>query len=382
MKGKTIGARQNGFSILEMVVVVAVMLVLLSITVNWVMNLAQDGRRAQESDQLARELNLIGKATKEYLATAPAATYPLNTTVALPVATLVTAGVLPTDFAARGGSGTAAISPFGQPYGVVVRRTEAGAPPTAVVFESNVPLSAKLAKVGVEDSDAGLLALKQDVAGQSAQSYKTIAAAITKGTRQAVGVGNSWTKDLTAYFTGNFQASSAAALVNFPDLEPGGGDGDGGNPIASEPTYSQCRVVQGVLGSGHYTDFSTVCFGSNPGAGPPWTNEVVADNPVDVCAPTGSAGIAVLPFGGTLTTGWNDDNMHYLTTQGSCPTDWDAAANRCKRPVGFEYGVITMNSVSVDKRQCRYTGYVSGVFTQVNTEAAKFNVCCRVTPGS
>lgn len=268
------------------------MLVIMSIGVNGVMGLAKDSRRAQDSDQLAKELNLIGKATKTFLLAADPATYPLNTSVAIPVSTLVSGGFLPTDFAARMGPGTAATSPFGQPYMVVARRIVAGEPPTAVVSEGSLPTPVKLAKIGVEDTDAAILALKQSVSAQGGRDCKTIAATIAKAGRTAIGVGNSFTKDLTAYFAAGFAQASAVALVNFKDLEPGGG-GEGGNPVADAPKYSNCGVVQGqILGAG-ITSFMNVCSSTSGPGGMESGKRIVGDRDISVCGNNGQ--ITVLP---------------------------------------------------------------------------------------
>ena len=260
----------------------------------------------------------------------------------------------------------------------------AGEAPTAVIAESGSPMAEKLGKVGVENTDPPILALKQAIAAQGNSNYKTIGATIPKGSRTATGVGNSFTKDLTAYFTAGFTQASAVALVNFKDLEPGG-DGSGNpNPIPSEPTYSNCNVVQGVLqGGSGVTRFDTVCYGSNTGAGPPWTNQIVADRSIDVCDLSGTTAIAVLPFGGTLTRGWNDSDLRYLYNDSTlCPSDYDSTNLRCNRKVGSTFGILTMNSVTVDQRQCSYARYSSGAYQNTTFPQAAYNVCCRVTPPS
>lgn len=372
---------QRGFSMIEMVIVIVVMLVMLGIAMNWVMGMAKDARNAQQSDQLAKELSLIGKASKAYLLTAPAATYPLNTSVNIPITTLITGGFLPTDFAARAGTGTAAISPFGQPYMVVARRIVAGEPPTVVVSEASTPLPVKLADVGVEDSDAAILAFKQKVAAQTGRDYKAISATIAKSSRTATGVGNAFTKDLTAYFAAGFTQASAVALVNFKDLDPDDG-GEGGNPIADAPKYSNCQVVQGQLISG-LTQFMNVCSATSGPGGTDGGRRIVGDRDMSVCGNNGQ--ITVLPFGGTLTSGLDESNLGYAQFDlGYCPGDYDSVLNRCRQPVGRTYGIVTMNSVQVASKQCSRFYYQVvggvGVYREDKSQVADYNVCCKVDP--
>ncbi|MFA7320613.1 MAG: hypothetical protein WC000_04015 [Dokdonella sp.] len=294
---------------------------------------------------------------------------------------MVTAGFLPTDFAARQGTGTAAVSPFGQPYMVVARRIVAGEPPTAVVSEANAPIPVKLARIGVEDSDPAILALKQTIAAQTGRDYKAISATIEKSSRTARGVGNSFTKDLTAYFTAGFTQASAVALVNFKDLDPDDG-GEGGNPVADAPKYSNCQVVQGQLISG-LTQFMNVCSATSGPGGTDGGRRIVGDRDMSVCGNNGQ--ITVLPFGGTLTSGLDESNLGYAQFDlGYCPGDYDSVLNRCRQPVGRTYGIVTMNSVQVASKQCSRFYYQVvggvGVYREDKSQVADYNVCCKVDP--
>lgn len=362
---------QGGFSIMEMVIVVAVALVLIAISVNFVMGASREARKAQETDQVARELGLISQAVRAHLAEADAATYPLNTTVSVAVSDLVTEGLLPTNFAARAGAGTQAISPFGQPYIVVARRIVAGEAPTAVIAESGSPIAEKLGKVGVENTDPPILALKQGIAAQGNSNYKTIGATIPKGSRTATGVGNSFTKDLTAYFTAGFTQASAVALVNFKDLEPGGNDGGG---IPPAPTYRDCRVVQGQVNGAGTTFFTNVCR-EDQGF------EIVGDRNANVCGNHGD--IVVLPFGGTLTTG--EAYRYSAVPVGRCPPanqtqNADGSYAGCNPTDYRKDGILTMNSVALDSKQCEIGRWPvgGGAFNVQIFPVAEYNVCCRV----
>jgi len=326
-------------------------------------------------ERMARELGMISQAVRAHLAEADAATYPLDTTVSVAVSDLVTEGLLPTNFAARAGAGTQAISPFGQPYVVVARRIVADEVPTAVVAESGAPIAEKLGKVGVENTDAPVLTLKQAFAAQGNANYKLIGATIPKGSRTATGVGRSFTKDLTDYFTAGFTQASAVALVNFKDLEPGGGDDGGGTPPA--PTYSSCRVVQGTyMPANGGTSFETQCREANG-------YSIVGDRNADVCGNHGD--IVVLPFGGTLTTG--EAYTYTLTPENKCnPANKqyypDGTYASCNPTNYRKNGIITMNSVAVDAKLCE-TGRWEGpdpdqIFVVTNSTVAQYNVCCRV----
>ena len=372
--GKVIATRktQGGFSIMELVIVVAVALVLLAISINFVMGASRTARKTQETDQVAREIGMISQAVRAHLAEADAATYPLNTTVAISISDLVTAGLLPTEFAARAGTGSAAITPFGQPYIVVARRIVADEVPTAVIAESGTPIAEKLGKVGVENLDAPILALKQGMAAQGNAQYKTIGATIPKGSRTATGVGRSFTKDLTDYFTAGFTQASAVALVNFKDLEPGGGNDGGGIPPA--PTYGDCRVVQGQVNGAGTTFFTNVCR-EDQGF------EIVGDRNANVCGNHGD--IVVLPFGGTLTTG--EAYRYSAVPVGRCPPanqtqNADGSYAGCNPTDYRKDGILTMNSVALDSKQCEIGRWPvgGGAFNVQIFPVAEYNVCCRV----
>lgn len=264
---------------------------------------------------------------------------------------------------------------------VVARRIVAGEPPTAVVSEANAPIPVKLARIGVEDSDPAILALKQTIAAQTGRDYKAISATIEKSSRTARGVGNSFTKDLTAYFTAGFAQASAVALVNFKDLDPDDG-GEGGNPVADAPKYSNCQVVQGQLISG-LTQFMNVCSATSGPGGTDGGRRIVGDRDMSVCGNNGQ--ITVLPFGGTLTSGLDESNLGYAQFDSSyCPGDYDSVLRRCRQPVGRTYGIVTMNSVQVASKQCSRFYYQVvggvGVYREDKSQVADYNVCCKVDP--
>ncbi|MBP6327383.1 MAG: hypothetical protein KA372_09485 [Dokdonella sp.] len=251
----------------------------------------------------------------------------------------------------------------------------AGEAPTAVIAESGSPIAEKLGNVGVENTDPPILALKQAIAAQGNSNYKTIGATIPKGSRTATGVGRSFTKDLTDYFTAGFTQASAVALVNFKDLEPGGGNDGGGIPPA--PTYRNCRVVQGTyMPANGGTSFASQCREDNG-------FELVADRNANVCSGNGS--ITVLPFGGTLTTGMQTQTG--WADSGACggPSGgyWDPnggpnGMGGCSPRPYRKDGVLTMNSVAVDSKRCETGSYVGGVFRVVADTVAEYNVCCQV----
>ncbi len=373
--------KQGGFSLIEMAIVVVVMLVMLGVALTWVKTMARDSRNAQESDQIAREMSLLSKATKAHLAAEPAGTYPLNTNVNIPIATLITGGFLPTDFGARAGTGTAAITPFAQPYRVVARRIVADEPPTAVISEGSTPAQDKLARVGVENTDPQIFALKQKIAAQTGKDYKAISATIPKASRTATGAGNAFTKDLTAYFTGGFEQASTVALVNFPDLEPDDGSGPpGGMPDA--PTYTGCGIMQGQL-IGGLTNFYNICSANSGPGGTDSGRRIVGSDHISPCS--GHGQITVLPFGGTITAGLNDFGVRHSTNALSCPGNWNSAEDRCWDATGISRGVITMNSVKVAENDCetkyyQVTGPSSSIFRVTSHNVASYNVCCTVTP--
>lgn len=183
--------------------------------------------------------------------------------------------------------------------------------------------------------------------------------------------GDPSTKDLTDYFTAGFTQASAVALVNFKDLEPGGGDG-GGVPPA--PTYGDCRVVQGQVNGAGTTFFTNVCR-EDQGF------EIVGDRNANVCGNRGD--IVVLPFGGTLTTG--ETYTYSFVAESNCPVGnrvlgAGGAYERCDPTNYRKNGILTMNSVALDSKLCETGRWAvgGGAFNVETYPVAEYNVCCRV----
>lgn len=370
--------RSRGFTLAEMAVVIMIIVAMIAVFALWQSDQKRMQLQSQQTDLTAREFAQIDKAVRRHLDAAAATAYAVGTTTMLPISSLITEGNLPTNFAVRGAASQTA---YGQPYVIAVRRLVAGEKPTAVVAESGSPVADKLAQMGIENLDAPIATFKRDVASQSASSHKVIAATIGKGTRAATGVGQSYTKDLTDYFTSAFTQTSAAALINFKDLEP---DGDTGNPLAEdEPTYSSCRAMQGQLIAGATSFYNTCSSHSGPG-GTDTGYRIVGEPNMEVCGGHGT--ITVLPFGGTLTSGLRR-NESWIQFPNLCPGHWDSSNERCQEPEYEEWGVITMNSVTIDSKQCGYGRYEScgfncSMFRRYSIQQAGYNVCCHVGVGS
>lgn len=368
----------RGFGLLESVLAVLVLIVIMAMAINYVRNQANASRRAQETDQNARELALVAKAAKDFVAAQAASTYPLNTTVAVPIASLISAGNLPANFAQRLDAAAGSITPFGQPYTIVARRIVADEDPTIVVAESGTPSGDKLRAIGIELQVAPVFALKEQVAQRTTKDYQSVAGTIPRNSRIVTGTGRSFTKDLTAYFGAAFAEASAVALKNFRDLEPDDDD-DGSNPIDDGPTYTSCRAMQGQL-IGGVTSFYNICSAHSGPGGSDVGDRIVGTPDLSVCSGHGS--ITVLPFGGTMTAGMKRTER-VLTSPIDCPGHYNSSTNQCDQVEYTEYGQITMNSVIIDTKQCgygryEYCGAGCSTFRTYSLSQASFNVCCRV----
>lgn len=252
--------REAGFSLFEMMIVLALIVALMAITAGWWSFQAKVAHANAQTDMLARELSQVSKAVASVIASdnipgrdGAIAALPMNTALNPPinVATLIAMGHLPAGFAERvnawgvTGVGT---SPYGQAYTIVIRKTPkdpadaaSTQKPRAIVYESGAPIASALARADVQNVPAQVDAYKRRVAHETQTNYQRIAAAILQGTREAINP--SWRLDLAGWLSTNISYTAAVALVGFDYLEPGGSTGpdDGGG--GWDNFTGECRLI-------------------------------------------------------------------------------------------------------------------------------------------
>ncbi len=279
---------------------------------------------------------------------------------------------LPADFGRRAGAGQPAMTPLGQPYLIVARTIKAGDKPTAIITESGNAMGEKLPPLGMENQDAPIYGLKEEIAQRVSQDYQVIAGTIVTGQRTAQGVARAFTKDLSAYLAANVPQSVAVAFVNFPDLDPAGSvPPEDPQNVMRRKVYTYCE----------YKSWSclphTNCSAQNPEGlnycrNPPGhdinsfgihkekSSVVLACNPPS---------IEVLGFGGSLTTGI--DSMRNIHSPGS---DCRPAGSICYDTTYS--GKITMNAVQIQAWRCREDVWDQGMVITNELGNAAVQVCC------
>ncbi len=284
-------------------------------------------------------------------------------------------GFLPADFGRRAGAGQPAMTPLGQPYLIVARTIKAGDKPTAIITESGNAMGEKLPPLGMENQDAPIYGLKEEIAQRVSQDYQVIAGTIVTGQRTAQGVARAFTKDLSAYLAANVPQSVAVAFVNFPDLDPAG----------SVPPEDPQNVMRRKVYTG--CDYRTWACASPGGScqNPDnwycrdWTSKPVNSSGIHkeksgiarACA--NPAQIVTLGFGGSLTTGRDDISMTVA------PADCPPGAPGFPQPPCFGNkitGKIAMNSVQVESAVCGGKYYSGGLEYQYPQSDVAMQVCC------
>ena len=275
---------------------------------------------------------------------------------------LQSAGMLPDGFADRLQNGDA-ISPFGRPYVIVARKIEANYPATAVVTESGATLEEKLTAVGLENSQPSVLELSRSVAQAAATRHDVFAGTIESGVLTARGTGDSFEKDLSAYFTGPFPQAVPVALVNFRDLEPYVDDpNDPNNPnVVRRKVYTSCPYT---LNPGHG-------FCSSH-ADPPFDTYYAGTRhepygPIRACD---SPQLKPIGPGGFISGGATRQTVLYRGT------DCEEGEDTCEGYV--ETGVVTINNQTVASATCERMSWENGTpvyYTNPNPPA--MSVCCQ-----
>lgn len=231
--------RQAGFSLLEIVLAVAILALITYYAIDWQRRIAEREARAAATDEMVTDLRILARAAREYV-DASSPTWAEGSTHTISLATLTSGGYLPTSFGQQANG--AGLSPFQSPYRIVSIRNTGEPGARTVVADSSADAQGAYTAAGVSYATKSAYVLKHQIAqrlvaeGIPAGSIPAASAMVTGGGT------NAWTKNLSAWL-GNSSWPNVAVLIGFPDLEPDDGTGTG-PPIVGSPSdaYGECAI--------------------------------------------------------------------------------------------------------------------------------------------
>lgn len=248
--------RQGGFTLIEAMIVIAVMVAAAGVAAAWWYSEAKRQVRADVIGRQALEIAQLARAVEQYLRTSPATVPSDGTAVEVTLDVLIGAGYLPNYFATQACCGMG-YSPIGQRYRVYAAR-QSGAY-RAVIVTSGAPSSAWLHRYGVVESDEGITGFQLAVM-HKLRSERFLAAGIAKtGQRQVDVMLSGFNQPLSSFLPADMVAPSLVALVGFPEhsptppivvTAPGGGGGTNNGP----PMYVGCYLAKNATCASGYTE--------------------------------------------------------------------------------------------------------------------------------
>lgn len=339
-------ANKRGFALLELIVVVGLLAVLLAAYLNFQHRSAQATARDTAKAEMLSDLKVLTRATQQYVKDNVSA-WPEGSQTTITLAQLRTAGLIPTNFAARvyGADRT----PFGAPYRIIAIRNTGEPGAKTLIGDAPTDLLAAYEGYGLDLTTAQGAAVKREIAGLLvAEGFP--AASVASGGATATGGGsNSWTKNVSAWI-GNGAWPTTQILLGFPDLEgsmPGGGD----NPGEEVVKYEDCEVVRPTCS---VSTFEPGCVGSV----------------VEATCPVGKEEAGTYPHCGYRETIFSSTDVGSVTmgswTAPPIPSRddpngaYDCCSNLCTQEGGiffdrvntYTYGVVTLNNVEIARDLC------------------------------
>lgn len=294
--------RLRGFTLIETIIVVALIAVALTISLSVLTTRGKEQQAERLVNQASTEMAMLARATTSYFTADRVATLTVNAVAELQVTTLITEGLLPANFALRGG--VLGTSVFGQRYQIRFMRVAAtSTTPTVAAFvvtETGVPAVASLSRAGIPNTVDGILNLKTRIAARISEEHKLSTGAIPANSRTVQGGFRGFTKDLTAFIPTVPTQALVAVLGNFSDLSstvqlPGPPGGNSGS--------LQCNIINGVTGTCFRNRFgswqSTPCWGQSAlDAGTHYREPTLPANSVNVVRiPICGAGLNIVSTG-------------------------------------------------------------------------------------
>lgn len=346
---KSLGPRRaRGFSLMEILIVIAVIGVLLAIAGKALLSSVQTTTNVDLVAQQAREMDMVASAASKYIK-ANSSGWALNSRNVITVNQLVTAGFLPTAFGDRFGStGNAGRTPFGATYQIVavVDSTNASTIRT-VITETGSALASQLSKANVESAAVPVQGLKQTIAQKVQTTNNRTTGYMPQGDMVARASMGSFTKDLTTWIQTAPAQAEAVVFMGFPEL----GDTCSTPPCPPPGTgkYQDCQVVKAYSTPWCTPDnVGQLCgygYGNvNPGPG--------AGTFTQPTCPAGKIEVGSFPFCSNFAISSTDVG----TLTSAARTESGVYTDNCGGATGHPYSDnftdTTLNNVTINTDQC------------------------------
>lgn len=205
----------RGVSLIELLIVIAVATIVISVGIRWAMEERRVAMRDDVVAQQSQELGALTRALAEHLNTATGLPTAMNTPFDVSIPTLVTAGLLPPNFAIRSGA-TTATAFTGQTYRVRAVRTTAGY--RGVVYMEGAPQDTVMGRLGMGTDNASLRMFHQGVMRRARTSHAVQVGVVPAFSSAVDSVVSGFTYDLSGILPSVVGHTTAVALANYSDL--------------------------------------------------------------------------------------------------------------------------------------------------------------------
>lgn len=249
--------RMAGFSLLEIMIVLAIAAAAVTLGVTWLNAERARSLRGAAADDTAREIATMARALDTYLATAT--TLPASGAFDVQHQTLVDAGLLPPGYAMRDVAGTPTlVSPLYQAYSL--RAIKVGTKYRGAVFvnaaSDPVGGSVPLRKIGLENTEQGTFDFASVAMRRAREKFLITSAVVRKGASATDLPLSGFAADLASLLGAPAARPVLAALVGFtelsanPDIKVSVDPASFGDIGGLNLEGRQCRLTQGSCAEG------------------------------------------------------------------------------------------------------------------------------------
>lgn len=350
-------SRLRGFTLIEAMVVMVIMVVLLAAGYAWLRVRMQDDTKGSFVVLQAREMQTLGQAASEY-AKSNKASWPSNIVQTITPSALIGAGLLNAGFAER--ASAIGITPTGEQYAAYAMKDDTGTHRIVIAdlggAPAVAPATSRLRRAGLVPTADSVAGFKSSVASKLTTDFKTYAGTVAQGATTAKGAGGSFTQDLSQYLGATESWPTTIALVDWPEYSDGN-DEDG------DAFQGDCVVVGANANCRDQFNQPVNCDDYHPTApnrqytwSPPTcpVGYTLEDGNIALCPGEGEVGFRQTPVGATLSYGTASQTLE-MTQYAACSST--CAQNplyHCEDlTTTFTWQSIRLNDYEAARIECR-----------------------------